>query len=108
MLESLFNKSLGCNFIKTRLQHRCSPAKFANFLRTSFVNNTSGGCFCNDYYNFISTNLILRIKIDFVMFAARNGKKVQDMSSLGELEKTEQNLRGSYKVIGNCKRKFKA
>ena len=42
------------------------------------------------------------------MFAARNGKKFQEISSLEELGKTEQNLRGSYKVIGNCERKFKA
>ena len=42
------------------------------------------------------------------MFAARNGKKFQEMSSLEELGKTERNLRGSYKFIGNCERKFKA
>ena len=35
------------------------------------------------------------------MFAARNSKKFQEMSSLEELGKTEQNLRGSYKFIGN-------
>ena len=35
------------------------------------------------------------------MFAARNGKKFQEMSSLEELGKTERNLRGSYKLIGN-------
>ena len=35
VLESLFVKVAGpkdCNFIKTRLQHRCFPAKFARFL----------------------------------------------------------------------------
>ena len=30
------------------------------------------------------------------------------MCSLEELGKTERNLRGSYKFIGNCERKFKA
>ena len=35
------------------------------------------------------------------MFAARYIKKFQEMSSLEELGKTEQNLRGSYKFIGN-------
>ena len=35
------------------------------------------------------------------MFAARHIKKFQEMSSLEELGKTEQNLRGSYKFIGN-------
>ena len=35
-------------------------------------------------YNFISTNLNLTIKmdVDFEIFAARNGKKLQEMSSL--------------------------
>ena len=39
MLEAFFNKVAGlkaCNFIKRRLQHRCFPEKFANFLRTPF------------------------------------------------------------------------
>ena len=33
--------SLTCNFIK----NRCFPVKFANFLRTPFLPNTSAGCF---------------------------------------------------------------
>ena len=39
VLESLFNKVAGlkaCSFIKTRLQHKCFPVKFAKFLRTPF------------------------------------------------------------------------
>ena len=35
--ESIFCNVVGlkaCNFVKTRLQHRCFPAKFAKFLRT--------------------------------------------------------------------------
>ena len=44
VLESFFNKK-ACNFIKKRLQHRCVPVKFAKFLRTSLLQNTSGGCF---------------------------------------------------------------
>ena len=79
---SLFLTSLqACNFIKMRLQHKCFSAKFAKFLRTPFLNNTSGACFCNECCNFISTNLILRIKIDFEMFAARKGKKFQDFDT---------------------------
>ena len=35
VLETLFNKLL----------HRCFPVKFARFLRTSFLQSTSGGCF---------------------------------------------------------------
>ena len=48
MLESLFNKVAGlkdCNFIKERLQHRCFSVNNAKFLRTHFLQNTSGGCF---------------------------------------------------------------
>ena len=49
MPESLFNKVAGgpgaCNFIKKILQHRCFPVKFTKFLRTPFLQNTSGGCF---------------------------------------------------------------
>ena len=39
---SLFLK----NFVKERLQHRCFPVKFTKLLRTSFLQNTSGGCLC--------------------------------------------------------------
>ena len=35
VLESLFNKFL----------HRCFPVKLARFLRTTFLQNTPGGCF---------------------------------------------------------------
>ena len=31
-----------CSFIKKRLWHRCFPVNFAKFLRTSFLQNTSG------------------------------------------------------------------
>ena len=33
------------NFIKKRLQHRCFSVKFAKYLRTSFLQTTSSGCF---------------------------------------------------------------
>ena len=68
-----------CNFIKKRLQHKCFPVKFEKFLRTTFLKNNV----CNEVkYNFISTSRSLKIKmdVDFEMFAARNGKKFQEMS----------------------------
>ena len=38
-----FNKVAGhCNFIKMKLWHRCFPMNFAKFLRTPFLQNTSG------------------------------------------------------------------
>ena len=56
MLESLFNKVVDLkawNFIKKRLEHRCFPVKLAKFLRTTFLQNTSGGCFwrCFIFYH---------------------------------------------------------
>ena len=47
-----------CNFIKKRLQHRFFLINIAKFLRTVFLQNTSGGCFythgwvafANDYH----------------------------------------------------------
>ena len=32
--------------LKKRLWHRCFPVNVAKFLRTRFLQNTSGGCFC--------------------------------------------------------------
>ena len=53
----LFNKLQAwqaCNFIKTEIWHRCFPVYFAKFLRTTFLQNTSGrlnlfknNTFCN-------------------------------------------------------------
>ena len=34
-----------CNSIKKRLQHRCYPGKFANFLRAAFLQNSFRGYF---------------------------------------------------------------
>ena len=33
--------------LKKRLWHKCFPVNFAKFLRTPFLQNISGGCFCN-------------------------------------------------------------
>ena len=48
VLGSLFNKVASlqiCNFLKKRRQHRCFPVNIAKFLRTPFLQNTSGVCF---------------------------------------------------------------
>ena len=37
-----------CNFIKKRFRYRFFTVKFAKYLRTTFLRNTSGGCFCYD------------------------------------------------------------
>ena len=49
LCQSLFfNKVAGlrpATLLKKRLWHRCFPVNFEKFLRTPFVQNTSGGCF---------------------------------------------------------------
>ena len=43
---SLFNKvAKVCDTVKKRLQHRCFPVKFVNFLRTPFFKNRFSGYF---------------------------------------------------------------
>ena len=45
-----FNKYAGLrrvNILKKKLQYRCLPLNFMNFLRTAFLQNTSSGCFWN-------------------------------------------------------------
>ena len=49
------------NFIIKKLQHRCFPVKFAKFLRTSFLQNTSDGYFLNSTY--ASASVLLHIRI---------------------------------------------
>ena len=39
-------QALACNFIKKKIQHRCFPVNIVKVLRTAFVKNTSGDCFC--------------------------------------------------------------
>ena len=36
------------NFIKKRLQYKCFPVNIGKFLRTPFLQNTSGGCFSSE------------------------------------------------------------
>ena len=46
VLESLFNKVAGLKFFIIKiLQHRCFPVHIAKFLRTAFLQNSSGNCF---------------------------------------------------------------
>ena len=38
-------QAYACNFIKRRIQNKCFPVKFAKFLKTPFLQNSSGSCF---------------------------------------------------------------
>ena len=44
-----FNKVAGLQLYYKRLQHRCFSVKFAKFLKTPFLPNTSGGYFWKIY-----------------------------------------------------------
>ena len=48
--------------LKRRLRHRCFPLNFVKFLRTTFSQNTSGGCFC--FHKSCSSDNIKRIESD--------------------------------------------
>ena len=50
-----FNKVAGLTLLKRRLQHRCFPVNFAIFLRTPFLQNTFGGCFCTNFHTVNNT-----------------------------------------------------
>ena len=45
VLESLFYRTRPATSLEKRLWHRRFPVNFAKFLRTPFLQNTSGGCF---------------------------------------------------------------
>ena len=42
--KQVFFKIAPATFFKISFQHRCFPVKFAKFLRTPVLQNTSGGC----------------------------------------------------------------
>ena len=99
MLEFLFNKVAGpqaCNFIKSRHQRRCFPMKFANFLRTPFLQNNSGTAafenneqqqlsegFANSCYKIISPILPKELINDFAVCKHCSGTLllVEDVTS---------------------------
>ena len=41
--------------LKKRLWHRCFPVNFERFLRTTFLQNTSGGCFSSSQLLYLSS-----------------------------------------------------
>ena len=74
-MEFLFNKVAAlsaCNFVKKKLQNRCFSVNIAKFLRTPFfLQNTSGGCFCNVqviHFPKIHRSVLCKIIIDLLYF----------------------------------------
>ena len=61
-----FNKVAGhsSSLLKERLRHRCFHSNFVKFLRTPFLENVSGGCFCNVFAKSIQNTIPYTTKIN--------------------------------------------
>ena len=73
VLESFFNKVAGqkaCNFIKKELQSRCFLVNVAKFLRATFLQNTSSGCFCILHNSDNVLTLLKIVKLHYLAQAA--------------------------------------
>ena len=46
----------------------CFPVKFAKFLRTTFLQNTSNGCFCTDFFAHVGKRLDKKAKVNFKIY----------------------------------------
>ena len=46
ILECLYGRLEACNFIKRRLQHRCFPVNFGNFLGTTILRTPTNSNLC--------------------------------------------------------------
>ena len=58
-----------CNFIRRRLQQRCFPLKLTKYLKTRFLQESSGGCSCMEKPNTIlCKNNSLKSYFDFFFF----------------------------------------
>ena len=73
--ESLF-------LLKKRLWHRCFPENFSKFLRTPFLQNTSGGCFCYVLDDHIFYYRCLKAKAKDCMKILQNSLPLQKRSLL--------------------------
>ena len=45
-----FSRAQACNLLKKRLWHRCFPVNFEKFLRTSFLQSTSGRVLLDNFF----------------------------------------------------------
>ena len=55
------------NVIKKRSQYRCFSVKLAKFLRTPYLQNTSGGCFCYDSETYSMAKIYLSLDSSFFL-----------------------------------------
>ena len=104
MLDSLFNKAAGlqaCNFIKTRLHHKCFPVNIAKVLRTPIQKifcellpllfHRLGFTLINDCYGKGSQYHFLIASLQFLQcFEASTimDNKVNNLSKIGQKQKS--------------------
>ena len=71
--KHLCQRSKDCNFIKNRLRFSCFPLNFAKFLKTPFLQNTFGGCFCVSLSEFLIAAISNNILMDFLQKLQEKG-----------------------------------
>ena len=71
--KHLCQRSNDCNFIKNRLRFSCFPLNFAKFLKTPFLQNTFGGCFCVSLSEFLIAAISNNILMDFLQKLQEKG-----------------------------------
>ena len=71
--KHLCQRSKACNFIKNRLRFSCFPLNFAKFLKTPFLQNTFGGCFCVSLSEFLIAAISNNILMDFLQKLQEKG-----------------------------------
>ena len=77
--------------LKKKLWHRFFPMNFAKFLRTPFLQNTSGGCFCNNLCFFTLQYFVTTFLIPNCFTAIKPDRK-----SYHENERDKENYSYSY------------
>ena len=83
--EFLFNKVSAATLSKKRLWHRIFHANFAKFLRTRFLQKTSGQILLEEYWILLKTNQGLSWKVRAcVWFFRKKAKKGQNIRKFGQ------------------------
>ena len=66
--DVFFKKRKPATLLKLRLWHKCFPVNFAKFLRTPFLQNTSGDCFYKSLKpNSHLCNFLCKRKCSFIL-----------------------------------------
>ena len=109
MLESLFNK---VSLFKKETPAQSFPVKSETFLRTPFLQNTSGGCFCMcdflfcmETYNTIQATEKMWLRIEMKKEMKKNLSHMRGFVFYLNMESNTEN-RQSYKFVLRKRRIF--